>query len=116
MEEHDVEGGGAAGEDWKMKKTTKVVVVRRRRLVVISQSSFKDGWMEAQVTVKNQYEHSHHWSNFRKVLMDEVALISLLNVSTGKFRKVLMDEVALISLLNVSTGVTGNYCKNIRNE
>ena len=35
MEEHNVEGGGTAGEDWKMKKTTKVVVVRRRRLVVI---------------------------------------------------------------------------------
>ena len=31
MEEHNNEGGGATGEDWKMKTTTKVVV--RRRLV-----------------------------------------------------------------------------------
>ena len=34
-EEHDEdEGGGTAGEDWKMKKTTKVLVVRRRLCVI----------------------------------------------------------------------------------
>ena len=34
MEEHDAEGRGAAGEDWRMKKTTEVVLVRRRLVVI----------------------------------------------------------------------------------